>query len=147
MLLGFGWAVVQASEEEFARSNLSDDELDALDEQWAHDNRRLHKACRAQLDTCSPWLKWQFSERLNNHCGLLQFYNSRNHANPEIFHLMTFLAEQSRGTYGVMYVHDDEGTDPKRFRLWRLLNGKVTEHAEPLFSPFTVPAAFGDKTL
>jgi hypothetical protein len=63
-----------------------------------------------------------------------------------------FIARQSEGSFGVLYVHDDEDSGRRiegqdfslSFRVWRILDGELSEHADRLFSPFRSPHAFGD---
>jgi len=72
---------------------------------------------------------------------------------------MEFISKQSLGSYGVIFVHDDEGIGSygvvsvhddegngadfvQSFRVWRILDGQVTEHADPFFSPFSSTNAF-----
>jgi len=141
MLLAFGCAVVQASRIEFATRNPMDPELDDLDDQWAAQNKLLYEELQEYLANATVWLKWQFSDRLNNHCGLLQFHTSRNHENPEIRNLAEFLAQQSPGTYGLIYVHSE---DRQRMSVLRILGGRVSQHQDNFFSPFANPDAFGD---
>jgi len=52
----------------------------------------------------------------------------------------------------VLCVHDDEDSGRRiegqdfslSFRVWRILDGGLSEHADRLFSPFQSPHAFGD---
>jgi hypothetical protein len=148
MLLGFGWAVVQASRSRLV--GVPFDQVDAVDESLDQEDDALHAACRVWLESHpSPWLKWQFSAKLNNHRGLLQFHTSRNHRTAEFWELAKFIASQSEGSFGVLYVHDDEDDGPRTtqdfslaFRVWRILDGQLTEHDDPLFSPFMSKHAF-----
>ncbi|MDZ4869756.1 MAG: Imm7 family immunity protein [Alphaproteobacteria bacterium] len=149
MLLGFGWAVIRASQSRLVGSGL--DELDAIDNELALADRSLRVACRAWLDKCGdPWLIWQLSDQLNSHSGLLQFHTSRNHRTSAFWDLAEFVAQQSKGSFGVLYVHDDEDLGTRTgqdyslsFRVWRILDGALTEHNDPLFSPFASQHAFG----
>jgi hypothetical protein len=149
MLLGFGWSVVQASRLKLVGSGF--EALDAIDAELEAADRALRSACRAWLDACGdPFLIWQFSDQLNNHSGLLQFHTSRNHRTSALWDLAEFIAKQSKGSFGVVYVHDDEDEGARRgadyslsFRMWRILDGSLTEHDDPLFSPFGSRHAFG----
>ena len=161
MLLAFGWAIIQTSV--FPYKNVRPDEFDELekiDHQIQEADKVLHAECRAWLEeNAGNWLIWQFIEHLNNHSGLLQFSVSRNHRTSMIWPLMDFIAAQSQGSYGAVYVHDDEDgpegagmykVHPDRppvdharsFRVWRILDGQITEHEDTLFSPFTSSHAF-----
>ena len=60
----------------------------------------------------------------------------RNHCDPEILWLFEWLAAQSRGCYGLLYVRNDEVHDVAevyRWRVWRLADGEVTCHDDPFF--------------
>lgn len=149
MLLGFGWAVIQAPRSDLVGADF--DEIDGLDERLERADRVLRSACRTWLERCAdPFLKWQFTDRLNNHAGLLQFQNSRNHRTSAFWDLAEFVAKQSEGSFGVLHVHDDEDLGDRTgrdfslsFRVWRILDGQLSEHDDPLFSPFTSRKAFG----
>ncbi|MFD1938407.1 Imm7 family immunity protein [Nonomuraea mangrovi] len=39
------------------------------------------------------------------------------------------------GSYGLLHVWDDEGAHPNGFRVFRLVRGEVSEHADALLSP------------
>lgn len=153
MLIGFGWAVIQASRSCYVGAPF--DQLDALDEELKLADQALRAACRTWLEQCDdPWFRWQFTDHLNNHTGLLQFHTSRNHrAGAVVWTLSEYIARQSKGSFGVLHVHDDEDSGGRlgaqnfsqSFRIWRILDGVVSEHADPLFSPFQSPHAFGGK--
>lgn len=52
--------------------------------------------------------------------------------------LVTLLARVGRiapGSYGLLHVWDDEGAHPNGFRVFRLVRGEVSEHADALLSP------------
>jgi len=148
MLLAMGWAVIQSSRTVY--SSAASEQLDNLDKEVSAADKVLHIQLRDWLElNGSNWLKWQFSEGLNNHCGILQFHTSRNHRAASVWSLMEFISEQSLGSYGVVFVHDDEDNGARTsndfaqsFRVWRILDGQITEHADPLFSPFSSTNAF-----
>ncbi|MBK9585331.1 MAG: hypothetical protein KA099_01005 [Alphaproteobacteria bacterium] len=150
MLLGFGWAVIQASRKSYIKATF--DQVFDLDEVMQSRDSSLHVECRAWLEVCEdPWLKWQFIEHLNNHSGLLQFCTSRNHRTSSIWDLTRFICEQSDGSYGVLYIWDDEDLGERAgqnyassYRVWRILDGQLTEHNDSLFTPLVSPNAFGD---
>jgi hypothetical protein len=152
MFLGFGWAVVQTSRSRLVGAPT--EQVYALDEDLEREDDRLHAACRSWLESHpSPWLKWQFSEKLNNHQGLLQFYSSRNHRDLLFWQLAEFIASQSAGSWGLLHVHDDEDIGPRTnkdfsgaMRVWRILDGQLTEHDNPYFSPFLSKHAFGGES-
>ncbi len=65
---------------------------------------------------------------------------SKNHAMPikqELLDLFTFVAHVAQGSYGLLYLHDDE--DPEHlnvFQVYVLARGVLTAHADPFLSPF-----------
>jgi len=148
MLLAMGWAVIQSSR--MVYSSAACEQLDDLDKEVSASDKLLYIQLRDWLElNGSDWLKWQFSERINNHGGILQFHTSRNHRSPSVWSFMQFISEQSSGSYGVVFVHDDEENNGRTsndfsqsFRVWRILDGQITEHADPLFSPFSSTNAF-----
>ena len=110
MLLAHGWAVLQSSREKY--KGVSQEELFALDEQVDRADELLWKSYKEWMrENESPYLKWQFQERLNNHHGLLQFSVSRNHRSSILWDMLNWLAANSESTYGIIYVHDDEDED------------------------------------
>ena len=146
MLLVFGWAIIKTSESVYVdvdplsiRADEIDDELKIAD-----------KALRDELgiwlkSNADIWFEWQFTAEHNNHSGLLQFHTSRNHrGGTTTWPLIEFIANQSKGSYGLVFVHDDEDERAElSFKVWRILDGKVTEHDDPFLSPFTSHHAFG----
>ena len=61
-----------------------------------------------------------------------------NHRREEVIDLFRWVAENGPGSYGLLYVQDDE--DPREayenaFRVWRLARGTLTEHEDPFLSP------------
>jgi len=55
-----------------------------------------------------------------------------------LINLFTEVGRLAPGSYGLLYVHDDE--DPVHadgFRVFRLVRGEVTEHADHFLSPVT----------
>lgn len=62
--------------------------------------------------------------------------NHRGTRGAEVIGLFTKVGHLAPGSYGLLYVHDDE--DPgheSNFRVFRLVRGTVTEHADQLLSP------------
>jgi hypothetical protein len=54
----------------------------------------------------------------------------------EIHTLFAEVGRHAPGSYGLLYVHDDEDPDRRLdFRVFRLARGTVTEHADHLLSP------------
>lgn len=62
--------------------------------------------------------------------------NRRGTHGPALIELFAQVGQLAPGSYGLLYVHDDE--DPKHgldFRVFRLARGAVTEHADRFLSP------------
>ncbi|MBO4165024.1 MULTISPECIES: Imm7 family immunity protein [Micromonospora] len=70
------------------------------------------------------------------HVHLGGFPNHRGTFGADILDLFTRIGQLAPGSYGLLYVHDDE--DPGHelaFRVFRLARATVTEHADRLLSP------------
>ncbi|GAA4621045.1 immunity 7 family protein [Actinoallomurus vinaceus] len=66
----------------------------------------------------------------------LHFAGMRNHRNPRVIDLLQRVGRVAPGSFGLLYIWDDE--DPGReneFRVFRLVRGVVTEHSDTLLSP------------
>lgn len=147
MMLAFGWFVVRA-----ARRGYSEDmevgQMEALDERFRNEDERLWKDLEAWLSANDDGLMtWRFQRHLNNHRGLLEITVSRNHRASPLWDLIKWLANASQGTYGIVYVHDDEDCQgvthygrgqldhDNEFRVWVVKRGTVSEHQDPFLSP------------
>ena len=146
----FGWAKIQASHSCYVGAKF--EELDSLDDEVDRDDRLLFAECRKWLrEYAETNLKWQFNEQLNWGSGFLQFQTQANHRASAIWDLAEFIARQSKGSYGLIYVHDDEDSGQRTggndyslsFRVWRILDGELREFDDHFFSPFRSPHAFG----
>ncbi|MBL9163419.1 MAG: hypothetical protein JNL18_11840 [Planctomycetaceae bacterium] len=158
MLFAVGWAVVRSSRDVFSRlgpSSLESVEclqaLDTIDDECDRADLALFDAFERFItgigDSC---LSWQFQRQLNNERGVLTFSSSRNHrgGTPVAVEVLEWLAVNGTGSYGILYLHDDEdigesahshgrdGVDRSNvFRVWRLLSGQVKEFDDPFLSP------------
>jgi hypothetical protein len=62
--------------------------------------------------------------------------NHRGSQDTDVIELFAKVGSIAPGSYGILYVHDDE--DPEHdleFRIFRLVRGIVTDHADHLLSP------------
>lgn len=147
MMLAFGSFVVRVARSGYS-AHMPLSEVDDLDAIFEKADERLWNELELWLQSCSePWLKWQFHRHNNNHNGVLQFSTSRNHRSSQAWELLQWLAKTSQGTYGLLYIHDDEDIGglthygrgntsyENVFRVWSLKHGKVSEHADPFLSP------------
>lgn len=72
---------------------------------------------------------------VNGNC-MVWFAGCPNHRCQDVFGLLPWLAERAPGSYGLLYVRDDESPEfANEFRVWRLLRGRVEEKADPFLSP------------
>jgi immunity protein 7 of polymorphic toxin system len=150
MLFAVGWVVARSSRQPFVRLeklaenenaqlkaiDVADDEVDAADES-PFDELEKHLQGYA-----IPDLDWHFRRHMNNARGVLLFSSSRNHrgVEPTPLRLLYWLAERGPGSFGLVYVHDDEDTKrghdrSNAVRAWRLLSAQVSELDDPFFSP------------
>lgn len=150
VLIAMGWVVVRSSRQVYAEVE-DIHRLDVLDSEVDKADRRLFAALQAYLRPFEPpALAWQFLPQLNNHTGILQLASSRNHRGetPLAVEVLEWIASNGPGSYGLVYIHDDEdagdgarsrgrsGVDhTNEFRVWRLLDGKVEELDDPFLSP------------
>jgi hypothetical protein len=54
----------------------------------------------------------------------------------DLFELLKFIATQAPGSYGLLYLWDDEDRrHENEFRVWKLAKGTVSEQVDPFLSP------------
>jgi hypothetical protein len=59
-----------------------------------------------------------------------------NHRHPQVLRLFPYIARHAPGSYGLLYVWDDEdAVHENAFRVFRLARGRVDEVADPHLSP------------
>lgn len=146
MLFGIGWCVLRSSQSEYRSATISS--VDTIDERVDAADQKLWEEFRAWMaDNAAPWLLWTLHEQHNNHRGVLQFFVSRNHSSPELWSMVEWIVTHGPGSYGLVYVHDDEdeGSHGARaartrdqdftnvFRVHRILNGSTDELPDPFF--------------
>lgn len=152
MLKAFGWVVVRTSRACYTEPVSIEDIIDTLDDEVDVRDHQLWADLLAWLSSeADIHLKWQFFEALNNEQGILQFCTSKNHrGGSTMWDLMDWIVKHGDGSYGLVYVHDDEdgGHDSPYFgrgraepdfsnvfRVWRILPGKLEELDDPFLSP------------
>lgn len=140
MLFGYGWCRLLTPRPPVANTEESVLEAaDAADEQmWAEFRRFM-----ASQDT--RWIEWELHDYLNNNTGVLTYCLSRNHREPQVFDMLAWIAQHGSASHGLLYIHDDEdessrsqrrgqpGDHNNVYRVHRLMNGEVTEMADPFF--------------
>ena len=75
-----------------------------------------------------------------NGCDSLHLAGQHNHRTDYVIDLFLWLATHAPGTYGLLYVRDDEdnsrgGDYSNEFRVWKLCRGTLTELKDPFLSP------------
>lgn len=146
MLLAHGWAVLQSSRDRYADAD--PEKVNALDEQSLAEDQFLWEEFGVWMQSNEdPFMVLSFTKQLNNHHGLLHFAVSRNHRSTKMWDMLKFLAASSTGTYGLVYVYDNEDTKgntkygrglvdhSNEYRVWRILQGELLEFDDPLLSP------------
>jgi hypothetical protein len=145
MLSGYGWCVLRASRDAYSIATIDDvrsidAQVDAADKLFWSEFRTWMAARE------TPWLLWHFYEYHNNASGTLLFFISRNHRASPVWDMLQWIAANGHGSYGIFYAHDDEDVIDSStrgreivedydnvFRVHRILNGSVTELADPFF--------------
>jgi hypothetical protein len=60
------------------------------------------------------------------------FAGCPNHRHDCVFGLSPWLSQRAPGSYGLLYVWDDESRGyENEFRVWRLVRGRVEEMSDP----------------
>jgi hypothetical protein len=143
MLVAYGWAVVRSSREAYSKVNARE-RVDEIDDEVDQADQDLFDRVETFLSNFSPpELDWHFRRTMNNAKGTLLLSSSRNHRGdlPSAIAVFQWLSQQGPGSFGLVYVHDDEDDGRTRldhrneFRVWRLLGGKVSELTDPFLSP------------
>jgi hypothetical protein len=148
MLAAHGWVIVRSSRALYHGARI--DDVDDVDERVDAADEELFARLKTLLRGHEPPdLDWSFRPGMNNVRGVLMLSSSRNHrgARPTVLTVLDWLAENGPGSYGLVYIHDDEdrarvivaGAETKDFsnvfRVWRLLEGAVEEFDDPFLSP------------
>jgi len=138
-----GWAQIRADRSAYV--GVEDGGLiDRLDDELVVDEARLVAELGTWLQANAPTPHWSLVGAYNNVRGILQYWDSSNHRSRRFYEMLDFIAAQSPGNHGIFYVHDDEVRGQEIvYRVWRIFEGKVTEHDDPHFSPLLSPYAFG----
>lgn len=74
-----------------------------------------------------------------NSCRMLWFCGLTNHWSSdvdEVFALLKFIAACAPGSFGILYLWNDEDPQhPNEFRIWSLARSVLSEHGDSLLSP------------
>lgn len=71
----------------------------------------------------------------------LSIFGHNNHRQESVINLFKWVAANSRSSYGLLFIHDDEdyrrGSDyTNQFRVWKLALGELEELDDPFLSPY-----------
>ncbi len=122
-----GWAVVRSR-------------FDIDDPRRRGDQRAIEKELEDQLRLFERpenfWLHRTVNGLVSVTCSGL-----RNHRREWATDLFRWLAQRAQGSYGLLYIHDDEdwqrgGDFQNVFRVWRLAKGELTELEDAFLSPY-----------
>lgn len=146
MFFGIGWCVLRSSQAEYEGATFGT--VDSIDARVDAADARLWREFRAWMtENEAPMLLWTLHEQQNNHSGILKFSVSRNHSSPELWSMIDWILVNGPGSYGLVYVRDDEDDgshlSPKAvrsergftnvFRVHRIMNGRVDVLDDPFF--------------
>ena len=135
MFESFGWVIVSTSVEIFT-DDTPIEKLDELDDLVDRENIQLWQRLKQWLaENEDIGFKWHFYEYLNNIQGVLQFSYSRNHKSDFIYEFLTWIAKNGTSSYGIVYFNDDESDDFNKYKILRVVRGKVEEFEDPFLSP------------
>ena len=86
-----------------------------------------------KLNYCDPQIKW-----INGEC-FIEFLSCTNHMSLDVKELLSFfgiVGKVAKGSYGLLYIHNDEDEDNyNSFMVYRLARGKVEIYQDDLLSP------------
>ena len=117
----FGWATISCSTNEIDQAE-DKKILEKLDEQI--EKYRIDGLIEIRL-----------YKTLNGSLNALSIVGSRNHRYEKIIDLYRWLADNATGSYGLLYIHDDESNFENEFRVLRLARGKISVESDPFLSP------------
>lgn len=142
MLRAFGWVVLRASPPHGVEAP-GDEGADRRAEEA--DRRLADEFRRWMAGHDWPFLDWHLVDDNNNDRGVLTLSISRNHTAPELDEMLVWITANGPGSYGLLYLHDDEDDGAHRretgvdrsnvFRAIRVQEGAVTELDDPFFGP------------
>jgi Immunity protein 7 len=78
--------------------------------------------------------------RRYNGCDSIVISGQHNRYRNYVLNLFEWIAENSLGSYGILYLRDDENSRrdfdySNEFRVWTLRKGILTENSDPFLSP------------
>ncbi len=99
--------------------------------------RDLARRLAARVEQCA-WTIGILELRAVNgqfHLVVSTFRNRRDSYVDEAFGLFEFLAEEAPGSYGLLYLRDEDAPDSDGFEVCVLARGRLTRKTDPFLSP------------
>ena len=106
---------------------------------YANDSTLQNRCWQQLIDHIATIPKDLIQLQRYNGCDSLVVVGQHNHRSEYVIDLFHWVAANTPGSYGLLYVRDDE--DPREsdyrncFRVWRLCRGQLTECDDPFLSP------------
>ncbi|QDU45959.1 hypothetical protein Mal52_44560 [Symmachiella dynata] len=126
---------------------------------WARVQYHTHNTDSILQDRCWDNLV-EYVETITNELVSLNRYNmcdsvfvtgQHNHRSEYVIELFQWIADNSPGSYGILYIRDDEDSSrlsdfTNCFRVWHLCRGTLHELDDPFLSPAipTVEDPYGE---
>ena len=123
---------------------------------WASISYHTHDTDSIKQDACWDALTAYVDDMPNdfvrlqryNGCDSLTIAGQHNHRSEYVIDLFRWIAANSAGSYGLLYIRDDEdharGSNYENcFRAWRLCRATLTEMDDPFLSP-SIPTVEDD---
>lgn len=100
---------VDSTRDLIASNSVRASKIDIIDNMVDGADRELWVSFQGWLEAnSSPWVTCHFHEQLNNQAGILMFCVSRNHRPSPVWDMLTWIASNGPGSYGLFFVNDDE---------------------------------------
>lgn len=137
MFNAHGWIIIRSSRAKYAGIDAMDPLIERLDDEVKVADKLVWDAFELFLESMRnrTLLRGQFIRDLNHVSGYFGFLISRNHSKVELDNLLDWIITNAVGSYGIVYIHKDEGPHPNEFRIIRINRGAYSEHADPFLSP------------
>lgn len=105
----------------------------------AEDNSDLLKSLLSKITQIVDELKDNSGDVevfMQNGTHYLRLHGDRNHYQSWVLSLFTKVGEIARGSYGLLYVRDDEDSKySNQFQVWRMAKGTVSNERDQFLSP------------
>ena len=102
-------------------------------------NEKLLKLIVNQIESKIAELEFDnefYSLKCLNGAYHLSIMANHNHRSEHIIEFFKWIAEISKGSYGLLYVQDDEDVENEnKFKVWSMKKGKVIESDDTFLTP------------